>query len=748
MSLRSSLTRKTGIIGLAAALLFIAACEGDYPDKVEYGGGAWFRTQGDAMQRNQGAGWHDFWVKAVNLAVATPGKFPGELNRSLSDYKRWLKYIADMNCNTIRLYTLHYPVFYQALGEWNRDHPGNPLYLLHGIWLDEFEHGDYITNGTNQLDEEIRYVVDAVHGQADVPVRFGKAHGKYRHDVSRWVLGWLPGHEMDGMMVDAANRNYSQLTSYNGYYIDSPTGMPIEAWVARALDHVVYYEADKYNMQHPVGYSNWPTLDPMRHPYETDRFAQDLVSPNFGRFKTKNNFQAGIFVSYHVYPFYPEFIIYGPNYTQTVNAKGEKDNYLGYLLDLKNHHRGIPMLITEFGIPSSMGSAHRNKLRVGYDHGGYSEAWQSQAVVNLLTDIVAAKSAGAAVFELMDEWFKGSWMNKPTTIPIDRGRLWHDQNDPEESFGMVAHYPIKGVSKTVDGRNDDWTDPTQRLVSQDGKTLAPANDGKDYARTLRQLWVASDPAFLFIKLDVGTTAMADLDDTVYYIGLSTADGLSGDQRYPDKVGAKLPTTQGLEFVIKLDAKNKKYEVLVDAEYEPTAKMNGKSKTGGLPSSNDNGTFSEMKILINNNEQYKLSGKGFVPPLEYFYPGELRRGSSVTDSKSNFQLGANGVIELRIPWQTLWVTDPSTRQVLVDNPLTNTWDAAETTGITITAISTKRDSAGDPKIVDVIPRSAFKSGFFSSQGLPFYTWKKWDTIKTTERMKHVYFMMQNAYRKIP
>ena len=745
MSLRRSLHRVSIIMGLAVAVFLSVACEGEYPDKVQYGGGAAFRAMGDAIQINRGAGWHDIWIKAVNLAVAKPGKFPGELSLSRDDYDRWLKRVADMNCNVVRLYTLHHPVFYQALGEWNRDHPQQPIYLLQGIWLDEFEHGDYITNSTNQLDEEIRYVVDAVHGQADIPARFGKAYGKYRHDVSRWIMGWLPGHEMDGMLVDNSNRNWSQLTSYDGYYIDSPKGLPIEAWVARALDHVVFYELDKYEMQHPVGYSSWPTLDPMKHPFETDRFAQDLVNTNFGRFKTKGIFQAGLFVSYHVYPFYPEFIIYDPTYVGTVDSSGKKNNYLGYLLDLKNHHRGIPLLITEFGIPSSMGSAHLNRL--SYNHGGYSEAWQSQAVVNLLADIHTSKAAGASVFELIDEWFKGSWMNKPTTIPSDRGRFWFDLNDPEESFGLIAHYPIVGLSKTIDGKSDDWTLPAERLVTQSGTPVSPAGDGKDYARTLRGLSTSADPAFFTIKLDIGTTGLADLDDTVYYIGISTIGGRTGDQLYPDNLGVSMTSTQGLEFVVKLDAKDKKFEVLADAEYEPTARMNGKSKTGGTPSPNNNGTFSSMKILINNNEQYKLSGKGFVPPLEYFSPGELRRGNSTTDTKCNYQLGTNGVIELRIPWQTLWVTDPSSRQVLFDNVLTNTFDATETSGFTVTVVSAARDSAGKLKVVDVMPRSAYKSGAFATGGLPFYTWKKWDTINTTERLKPSYYMMQNAYRKI-
>lgn len=742
----SALARRLAAAALPALLLFgLGACEPEaYPDTVVYEGGALFRTQGERFQMNRGGGWHDLFIKAVNLAVATPGKYPGELNLVRADYDRWLKYIADLNCNAVRLYTLHYPVFYEALGAWNKSHPSQAIYLIQGIWLDEFDHGDYITDGTNQLDEEIRYVVDAVHGRADIPHRYGKAHGAYRHDVSRFVLAWLPGHEMDGRMVKAANTAWAAYGRYNGYYISSPQGLPIEAWVARALDHVVLYEGERYGQQRPVAFCNWPTLDPMTHPYETDIFAQDLVNTDFGRFKTHNGFTAGIFVSYHIYPFYPEFIIYDPTYVNTVDQRGLKNNYLGYLRDLRSRHQGVPLLVSEFGIPSSMGVAHVNTL--SYSHGGYSEANQSQAVYTLYQDIVAAGAAGAVVFELLDEWFKSSWMNKPTTQPSDRGRFWYDLHDPEESFGLVSHYPIQGVSRIIDGQVEDWTRPEERLTVQDGATLAAVGDGRDFARTLRGLHMAADPAFLFIRLDVGTTGLPDLDQTVYYIGLSTVGGKTGDQRFPE-VGVKVPPEQGLESVVVLDGKNKLYQVLTDREYDPTPMMNGKAKTGGIPTANDNGTFDMGALIVNNSEQYKLAGKGFVPEMKYFKTGELRKGSQITDTSVHFELGTGGIIELRIPWQALWVTDPSSRRVLHDDPFTQGFETAETSGFTVVVVTAARTASG-LKVVDVLPRTGYQTGSWSSLSLPFFSWKKWDSVTTTERLKPVYYMMQNAFRVTP
>ncbi len=260
--------------------------EPDVPDDITaYKHDAQFRAYGDEFQIKRGSGdWQRFYPKGANLSVATPGKFPGELNEDPELYDVWFQYMTDLNSNIVRIYTLHHPIFYQKFGEWNEAHPDHPLYLVQGIWLDELEEGDYISDGSDQLDEEIRYVIDAVHGRADIPLRYGKAFGKYRHDVSDYVMAWLPGHEMMGEQVLSSNDIWAEYTRYNGTYVRATDGLPIEAWVARGLDSVVLYEYLKYGKQRPVGWSNWPALDPIHHPTETNRFGQDLVDADLGRF--------------------------------------------------------------------------------------------------------------------------------------------------------------------------------------------------------------------------------------------------------------------------------------------------------------------------------------------------------------------------------------------------------------------------------------------------------------------------------
>ena len=64
--------------------------------------------------------WEKSFVKGVNIGAAKPGAFPGELAITKADYLRWFKEISAMNSDTIRVYTILTPEFYDALYEYNK----------------------------------------------------------------------------------------------------------------------------------------------------------------------------------------------------------------------------------------------------------------------------------------------------------------------------------------------------------------------------------------------------------------------------------------------------------------------------------------------------------------------------------------------------------------------------------------------------------------------------------------------------
>jgi len=740
---------------LRLALPLVACCVGwaacsDAPAPPP--GPVQFRASGDVFQidRRDGKGWQRFFVAGVNLAIAKPGYFPAELPATREDYLRWFDGISAMNANTIRIYTLHFPLFYTTFREWNLAHGDDPLYLVQGVWLDEIETCatpdgcDYITDRTAQLEQEVTYVIDAVHGHAKILARQGKAWGDFQADVSPWVMAMLPGHEMDGHFVKVSNALYAGYDTYAGRYVRMQKGTPIEGWVAHALDFVAAYEWERYGQMRPVGWSNWPALDPIHHPTEPATFLQDTVDCDFGKFETVPPFDRGIFVSYHVYPFNPEFIIHDPGYKQTTSATGQVNSYLGYLKDLKDHHKGVPLLVAEFGIPSSFGVAHVNLS--AYNHGGYNEAEQADIVVDQVQSCREAGAAGVVVFEWIDEWFKRTWTCTPTMVPPERGPFWYDVISPEESFGILSYYPVPGRSRRIDGLPGDWAAPGTFVVAeQQGIPLSPAGDGWDLHRTLVGAWLAADPAFLFLRLALATDTVPSLDEVVLLVGLSTIEGQTGDRRMSLLPELQTAKDLGFESWLLIDKKAGILEVWTDDLYDPTPRLNGLTKQGGIPAGNDNGQFVLGAQLVNNDAQYIAEGKPVTPEKKFYARGKLRLGDARLDTLAHLWPGDGGELEVRLPWHALWVTDPSTRKVLYDDPATkDVFDAQSTAGVQVVVLAAKRLADGSLKIVDALPRGVWNGEPIAAAWLPTFAWEPWEHIVVEERNKPLYTSLQALF----
>src|SRR5690606_8725155 len=163
------------------------------PDTLEYPA----RTSGDRFEVRTRLGWRPFYIKGINLGAALPGRFPSEFPDA-DTYRTWIRRMAEMNANAVRVYTIHPPAFYEALREWNTGNPERSLWLLHGVWTGlpadhDFEGEAYEV----AFFEEMRRVVDVLHGRADVAPRPGHAIGYYTADVSDWTLAYVLGREWE-----------------------------------------------------------------------------------------------------------------------------------------------------------------------------------------------------------------------------------------------------------------------------------------------------------------------------------------------------------------------------------------------------------------------------------------------------------------------------------------------------------------------------------------------------------------------
>jgi hypothetical protein len=380
-----------------------------------------------------------FWA-GVNLGTTTPGHDPGELAITRPEYDRWLAEMGVLGVRVIRVYTLQRPVFYEALASYDRRHPHAPLWLLQGIYLDQARL-DSVRNAydailTAETDRDIREAVGALHGSANIPARPGLASGRYRTSVTRWLLGWSFGVEWDPtttMLTDSANAGVPRF--HGTYFTATSDATPLESWIAARLDLLATEEARR-GWSRPLTFTNWVTTDPLTHPAEP-LSTEDEVSVDALHVRPTARWPAGSFASYHVYPYYPDFLSLGA------------ESYAGYLQRLHAYHAagGQATMVTEFGVPSAYGIEHTGPL--GRDQGALSETQAGRIDAAMLSEIKGAGMAGGVLFEWADEWFKRAWNTEPIELPVDRRRLWRNPLTAEQYYGVISTDPLPGRLKPV-----------------------------------------------------------------------------------------------------------------------------------------------------------------------------------------------------------------------------------------------------------------------------------------------------------
>ncbi|MBX6365969.1 MAG: tetratricopeptide repeat protein, partial [Gemmatimonadetes bacterium] len=460
------------------------------PDTTVY----WSRAVGDGFEVRTARGWAPFYVKGVNLGSALPGRNPSEFPDSAT-YAEWVRGIGELGANTIRVYTLHPPSFYRVLAAYNAAHPDAPLWLIHGVWAELPPRDDYDDPAWKAgFEREMRDVVDVLHGRADIAPRPGHAGGHYTADVSRWTLAYIIGREWEPHSVQAYQALRPAPPAWAGTYLTVAGGTAMDVWLARECDYLVAYEMGRYRTQRPIAYTNWPTLDPLHHVTEATAqeeaalrrkrgeavvegsaaFADDAVALDASLVAPTAAYPAGYFASYHIYPYAPDFMGLDPVYAKARSPYG-RSSYYGYLRELKRHHAGMPVLVSEYGVPASLGIAHVQPN--GWHHGGHTEAEMAALDARMTREIAAAGMAGGIVFAWMDEWFKKNWLTRPFAIPLERNRLWLNVMDPEQRYGIVAMEAGPPESeRPLSARLDAWRAVPPLYVGEDGATLRARAD--------------------------------------------------------------------------------------------------------------------------------------------------------------------------------------------------------------------------------------------------------------------------------
>jgi hypothetical protein len=684
----------------------------------------------------QNGKWRKITIKGVNIGISKPGKFPGETAITQQEYYRWLTEIGKMHANAIRVYTLNPPGFYRALYQYNQEHPENPIYLFHGIWIDEtslLKANDAFNKGVSStFIKDIKQQIDVIHGHANVPYVPGHASGIYSADVSKYVIGWIIGIEWDPDMVMHTNMLHKKELSFKGKYVFTKGASPFESWLAGMMNTTIDYEQSTYHVMRPISFTNWVTTDLLKHPGEPLP-KEDEVSINPDHIHLQKNVPTGEFASYHIYPYYPDSLNLEKKYLNFRNSKGNKDNYAGYLRELNNAQH-LPILVAEVGVPSSRGKTHANPF--GMNQGGLTEKQQGTIDANLYQDIKSEKLLGGLIFSWQDEWFKRTWNVMDYDDP-NRRPFWSNAQMCEQEFGMLSFDRLK---IKVDGQDNDW---------RNSPVLYKKNPISNTNLQLINMQADHDERYLYLKLKVNGLEQPSAKSgenplLIYFDTKSNA----GNQNM-----GNISYAGGIEFALYLDRKDNS-RMMVDSYYDPVyyqythlnmlkeQSFNGKENTG---------TFIPMKLVLNK------IGTPSGTHLSEYETGKMTFGNGNPASKNYNSLSdyymnrSNGIIEIRIPWMMLNFKDPSQKEIIGDLWKTGLAKGVNTNGIRIGAMLLKHPlKQGNPQnleasvILDSFPQVSHNT--LSTSQTKLFSWTNWNVPQTSERLKQSYYIMQKEFEK--
>lgn len=648
------------------------------------------RVEGKTILFDRGNGFEPFEIRGVNMGSGEPGKWSTDYAIDGDTYYRWFGLMQEMGANTLRIYSVQEDTFYNAFLDYNTDREAagkEPLWLLHGVWVNDYTQFSHLDMYTDEFLETLindsKTMVDVIHGNRDLTLGrlASSGSGRFRSDISRWVLGYILGVEWEPETVVYTDQIRENEPRYKGKYMyASDDATPFESALARVGDEVISYETDRYHVQRLTAFSNWPTSDPFKYSTAVTAFWNKLASVNVEHILTTEEFISGTFASYHVYPYYPDYLesaskeaeltpkqvheMYSfsgflkldwrlkhwdipsiSDYTRDedfTDRYGRYNTYLAYLTALNRYHT-LPVIITEFGVSTGRGIAQLDE-NTGRNQGHMSEKDQGRAIIECYEDIVDSGCSGCCVFSWQDEWFKRTW-NTMHAVDLRRTPYWSDYQTNEQYFGLISFDPGEEESVCyVDGDFSEWGE--EDIVATNG----------DLSLSMKY-----DERFVYFMAE---KPGLDLEKDVLYIPIDTTS--KSGSNYCENY--KLQFDCDADFLLVINGRDNS-ELLVQERYEALRSTYALSVYGFNAYTKENIPDVDSPLFVPINLILKVETRFYVSAKELdtasamcFETGRLRYGNANPespdfDSLADF-ISASDRVEVKIPWQLLNFSDPS------------------------------------------------------------------------------------------
>lgn len=590
----------------------------------------------------QGSSWHCRFIKGVNMGLSLPTTDLANPDIPYAAYYDWFTAMKAIGLNTVRVFTIMNPDFYRALYTYNTAHPQDPLFLFQGVWVNEEKAANSLTpyEGEPSLlqsfEKGVTEAADILHGNSYTTAYGLQNPALYDRDVSPWLAGYILGLEWNPSLISSTEQAEDLAHAYQGTYLTASGGAFV-SFLAQVGDTLISYETSKYRYQAPVAFLNYSLLDVLSHTGDTEN--NDAILLDTRLIQATPFYAAGLFAALNVYPYYPEFMNFQTDYQQPVRdgqagqteEEGKADPFRHYLNALKAAY-AMPVLVAEYGVPSSRGNAHQSSM--GYNQGGLSETEQGEYNAKMLQDIAQSGCAGGLLFSWQDEWFKQTW-NTYRYAPENPGGRPYNAQSAEQGYGLVAFQPAQAGLCYPDGDISEW------------QGTVPLRTG-DYS-----LYAKADEGYLYLYIRTPGSA----NESQLAIGISTV-GLGSLSMLDNDITFSRPA----DFVLLIsgDISRLLTDAYYDAFYYRYAVTEGIMERNSAYEQPNSGLYNPINQLLRR----PITANGEELPVLYQNAGLLTVGNGNPASPDYNSLTdicfSGNICEVRIPWALLNIADPAAK----------------------------------------------------------------------------------------
>ena len=388
-----------------------------------------------------------------------------------------------------------------------------------------------------------------------------------------------------------------------------------------------------------------------------------------------------------------------------LDVDGEYNTYYTYLRILNEYHT-MPVVISEFGIPTSRGMSE-DDLDTNRNQGYMSEDEQAEGLAECWNDIKDAGCSGGFIFSWQDEWYKRTW-NTMHAVDLDNSVYWSDYQTSEQFFGLLTFDPGEEESICyVDGDISEWD--KDDVVTQTG----------DMSLSMKY-----DEKFLYLLVHKEDFSIDE--DTIYVpFDITPKTGST----YCEDLGVSFE--RPADFLMVIDGKENS-RVLVQERYDVLRAMYAHETEGIDPYLNpvdkDSPVFNPIRLILQTATVFTM--EDFAAVSDTYETGKLRYGNANPEAE-DFDSLADFIVsgdyaEVRLPWQLLNFSNPSEMQVHDDY--------YECYGVENMSI--------DEIYVGIGKDNGSEQGRISMEDFQLSGWGKQVTFH--ERLKKSYYVMQELW----